>query len=499
MANLLESYKGRLSIAEKQYGQQNGGAKLSNQKKMVTAMCLNNISKFMNEAFANSVGTQRSDLGKFKVFALDITTLAMPNLIINDIFMVVPMSSFTGYLTFMEYALGTEKGGAGGEAELDPYHNAMAVYDGDHKAMDMYGDENNDWRANNIINSPFKGFGEMNDDRQRYTGERIVESLKAGEEISWTPIKKGTLPQFKADGSEGEWEDMEPNSEGKFIAEADGKVRYIYDNQYIPQKALPTVVGRMQGIALTARARRIAVYYSQIAAFQSKNDYGLDFESQIAQQAQAELQYEIDAEAVFLVKREADRIEDKARALEWIDEELDTISYSMKAESFAKKIEEAKAGVYMVTKRFLPNWMLVGPMMMPVLQFVPGFKAANASVANGAYIAGDIAGMKVIVSPLLGKECILGVLAGDGKTATGVYAPYMPIVPTQLLGFADGTMSQGFSTLYDMKLLNPLLLAHINVINGNNMFLGRVELVKDDESSEAQSTHKRTNNIKESA
>ena len=30
----------------------------------------------------------------------------------------------------------------------------------------------------------------------------------------------------------------------------------------------------------------------------------------------------------------------------------------------------------------------------------------------------------------------------------------MAIVPTQLLGFADGTMSQGFSTMYDMKLLS---------------------------------------------
>ena len=34
----------------------------------------------------------------------------------------------------------------------------------------------------------------------------------------------------------------------------------------------------------------------------------------------------------------------------------------------------------------------------------------------------------------------------------------MPIVPTQLLGFADGAMSQGWSTLYDLKILNPLLL-----------------------------------------
>lgn len=41
------------------------------------------------------------------------------------------------------------------------------------------------------------------------------------------------------------------------------------DNQIIPQEKLPTVVGRMQGIALTARARRIGVSYSQFAAFQA--------------------------------------------------------------------------------------------------------------------------------------------------------------------------------------------------------------------------------------
>lgn len=32
------------------------------------------------------------------------------------------------------------------------------------------------------------------------------------------------------------------------------------------------------------------------------------------------------------------------------------------------------------------------------------------------------------------------------------------IVPTQLLGHADGSMSQGFSTLYDLRILNKDLL-----------------------------------------
>jgi len=363
------------------------------------------------------------------------------------------MSSFTGYLTYMRYALGTPKGGAGGEKEADPFQNAMSVYGGDN------------WNANNVINDPFTGLGVMDKPRAAYTGERVVETVAEGEGPSWTPVV-GKV-EFKATDSSEDWTELTPDSEGKVAAPGAGKLRYVYDNQYIPQKALPTVVGRMAAISLTAKARRIAVYYSQIAAFQAKTDYGMDFESQIAQQAQAELQYEIDAEAVFMVKDAADAAPAEMK-VQWVDEELDTLAYSLKAEGFARKIEQAKMAIYKRTGKFMPNWMLVGPEVMPILTFVKDFQASSNTIANGPYMAGTVAGLKVFVSPVLGKECILGVLGADGKTATGVYAPYMPIVPTQLLGFADGTMSQGFSTLYDMKILNDTLISVIEISTGND-------------------------------
>jgi hypothetical protein len=470
--NLMESYKGRLSISEKYYAQQNNGARMSTQKKMITAMCLDNTARFINEAFANSVGTQRSDLGKFKTFCLDLTTLTMPNLIVNEIFLVKPMASFSGYVTFMEYALGTEKGGAGGLAEDSPFHNAMSVYGGD------------EWNAHDIVNSPLRGYGPMTADRSRYTGQAVVEIVTADSEgnkkLSWAPVKEAV--NMDVLDSEGNPTPVTVDAFGVITAGADAgqKVRYIYDNQYIPQEKLPTLVGRMKGIALTAKARRIAVYYSQIAAFQAKQDYGMDFEAQIAQQAQAELSYEIDGEAVLLVKDAAAKLAPEA-VVSWVDEELDTISYAQKAEGFARKLEQAKAIVYKRTGKFMPNWMLVGPEVMPILAFVKGFQAANGAVANGPYVAGTVAGMKVIVSPMLGKECILGILGADGKTAVVLYAPYMPIVPTQLLGFADGTMSQGFSTLYDMVILNPDLIGRIDITEGDDQFLGKVAIVSGSE------------------
>jgi hypothetical protein len=40
----------------------------------------------------------------------------------------------------------------------------------------------------------------------------------------------------------------------------------------------------------------------------------------------------------------------------------------------------------------------------------------------------------------------------------------MAVVPTQLLGYADGGMNQGFSTLYALEVLNPNLLVAGEVV-----------------------------------
>lgn len=322
--------------------------------------------------------------------------------------------------------------------------------------------ENDPW-ANNVVSSPISGFGEMNEARAKYSSAAVVETIAEGQtKLSWTPVVVGSVKVVAVDGTETAVSVDADGTLGSEISVGD-KVKYLYDNQYIPQEKLPTLVGRMRGIALTARARRIAVYYSQFAAFQSKQDYGMDFEATIAQQAQAELQYEIDGEAVLLVKKTADAVISDAEVITWRDTELDTISYSMKAEGFARVLEQAKAVMFKKTGRWMPNWILVGPEVMPILSFVKGFQPAANTVVNGPYIAGTVGTLKVIVSPVLGKECYLGVLGADGKTATGVYSPYMPIVPTQLLGFADGTMAQGFSTLYDMRIINPALLGKIAI------------------------------------
>jgi len=49
----------------------------------------------------------------------------------------------------------------------------------------------------------------------------------------------------------------------------------------------------MESISLLAKARRIAVFYSQIAAFQAKTDYGFDLGDQLAEKAVGQLSYKL--------------------------------------------------------------------------------------------------------------------------------------------------------------------------------------------------------------
>lgn len=126
---------------------------------------------------------------------------------------------------------------------------------------------------------------------------------------------------------------------------------------------------------------------------------------------------------------------------------------------FMEIVELAKKEVYDRTKRFVPNYMICASDIIPVLSFIDAFKAAPTGNINGPYYAGTLGALKVFVTPNIeAGKFVIGVNGNDMMSSAAVYAPYMPVVPTQLLQFADGATSQGFSTLYDLKLLNKELL-----------------------------------------
>lgn len=422
--NLLEAYKDRLAVSEKVYAKAHNGESMSNFKKIATAKCLENLNRFMNEAFANSTGTQRSDMGMFKKFTLNLTTVAVPNLIAYDLVIVYPMSSISGYVNYIQYTAGSNKG---------------------------------DTAKRDVLNSPFR-LGKVD---TNYTSEKVVETVKVNAEgkatVAWFPVVERTL-EVVGNPSVTVTSVDTATGEVVFAGTSDQqevKVRYIYDNVVIPQNDLPIVNAEIKSLPLVAKARRIAIYYSQIAAYQAKTDYGFDLGDQLAEKAVGQLSYEIDTEITNLLIDNASQDGD----LVWSKTLPVGVSKTEHYQDFTEILEIARQKIYDRTKRYAPNYMIIASNVLPILTFIKGFTAAPTGSINGPYFAGTLNSLKVFVTPNIEPgKFVIGVNGDDMMSSAAVYAPYMAVVPTQLLGFSDGAMSQGFSTMYDLQILNKDLL-----------------------------------------
>lgn len=230
---LLETYSKRLNVSESVYNKAHGGESLDNKRKITIATLLDNTNKFMNESFANSVGTQRADLGMWKKFCLNLTTVAIPNLIAQDLVIVHPMTSMSGYITYVKYTAGSNKGAT---------------------------------TQGTVFNDPFRlGNVDVN-----YTSAKVVETATGTEFTpAWGPVVKDEAgKQYVEEEISGVWTKKEL-VDGKATVASGNRVRYEYDNVVIPQADLPIINASIESIALVAKARRVAVYYSQIAAFQA--------------------------------------------------------------------------------------------------------------------------------------------------------------------------------------------------------------------------------------
>lgn len=447
--NLLETYSRQLKVAEAYVAKNFEGKTMSSNTALTTAVLLDNTNRWITESLNNEIGaTTRSDMGAWKKFCLNLTNIAVPSLIANDLVIVHPMTSYSGSIAYLEYVSLTDKAG---------------VNKGD------------------MFNSVF-GHGEMTTARQQFTSQVVIENAASIDDLAFateTDTEGGTVATVKADGFTYIDKDTNATSKAtyKFVGkDADGKRVEAYGNEapaditvekiayilekfqmeQVPATEIPAIGPKMRHLPLVAEPRRIAVRYDQITAFQAKTDYGFSLDKQIAEQACGELAYEIDTEIVAMLKDGAGEALDE---LKWSKTLPVGVSKFEHYNGFLEIIEMAKAIIYKRTQKFHPNYMVIASDVLPVLRFVNGFTAVKTAKMNGPYKVGDLDGMGVYVSPLMGSgQFFLGLNGNDMMSSAGVYAPYMAIVPTQLLGTPDGGLAQGFSTWYAKALLNDKLL-----------------------------------------
>jgi hypothetical protein len=424
--NLLETYGRQIKVAEAYIANNYDGKQISNNTKLATAVLLDNTNRWITESM-NTMATERADLGDWKKFCLNLTNIAVPSLIANDLVIVHPMTSYSGSIAYLKYVAKTDKG---------------------------------DVKKGDNFNSVFS-LGDMTESRMNYTSQVIIETAGSDGKVALTPMATGRFEggkDAKVIKTDGTVEYITAD-ELKAGVEAGAKVAYFseeFQMEHVPAQDIPTIGPKMERIALVAEPRRIAVRYDQITAFQAKTDYGFTLDKQIAEQACGELAYEIDTEIVDMLYKGAGEANEE---LIWSKTLPIGVSKFEHYNGFLEIIEKAKAIIYNRTKKFHPNYMVIAADVLPVLRFVNGFTAVKNVKMNGPYKVGELDGLNIYVSPLLQSgEFFFGLNGNDMMSSAGVYAPYMAIVPTQLLGTPDGGLAQGFSTWYSKALLNDLLL-----------------------------------------
>lgn len=439
--NLLETYSRQLKVAEAYIAKNFEGKTMSSNTALTTAVLLDNTNRWITESMnmgALGNATNHGDLGAWKKFCLNLTNIAVPSLIANDLVIVHPMTSYSGSVAYLKYVALTDKAGM----------------------------------QNKTLNSVF-GLGETTTERMSYTSQVVVETIAEGATSLAFEADEIVTDGFKYYDKESKtYKTATYKVNGEYVdtydtVTAGDRVAYKvaeFQMEQVPAQNIPTIGPKMEHIPLVAEPRRIAVRYDQITAFQAKTDYGFSLDKQIAEQACGELAYEIDTEIVDMLYtaafKQPDRLPDWSKTLPV------GVSKFEHYNGFLEIVEIAKAIIYNRTKKFHPNYMVIASDVLPVLRFVNGFTAAKNAKMNGPYKVGELDGLNVYVSPMLKKgEFFLGLNGNDMMSSAGVYAPYMAIVPTQLLGTPDGGLAQGFSTWYAKALLNEALLVAGRIVD----------------------------------
>ena len=430
---LMESYRNRIQKADALYTKTHLNESMSYTAKSTMAVVLDNLSKkITGNSINESLATQRSDLGDYKKFCLTVTNIVFPQLLIEDLVLVQPMSSYSGVVAFAKYTYGSTKNTA---------------------------------KAGDLIADPWS-ITPLDENTINYTGAPVVENVDEEDTEfvpAWTPVVDNKVIGIKKDGS-GEVEIELTDGKATFVAGVYSKIKYSYNNEVVPAIDVPTINVEMASLPLVAKARRIAIRFSQLALFQASTDYNFDAKKQLVEKAVARLEWEINEEVILHLAKIGDsNVVEEAKFSLTLPVGVNKKDHF---ESFSDNLQTAENYIYNATGRFMPTVLMCNVKSLRVLKFVKGFVPSNNARAVGSYIAGTLDGMKVIVSPSIkaGKNYLV-VKGNDFETAAAVYGAYMPILPTQLLETADGYNSQGFATMYALETLNDKLVCEFDIVD----------------------------------
>lgn len=392
----------------------------------------------MNEA------TQLTDVGMFKKSAINLLAAAIPNFIAYDIVSVQPMLARTSEIRTIELTYGNNKG------KVKAGETVFGTLVG--------GNSDTHYSSDEVDQELFE-----------------VKTNKVEGNLSWLPVVPGSV-KFTIEGVG----DITDDGKGKLTGGGTGTVdyntgkvvinvtttettataSYFYDNVTTPVKA-PEVNIRIKSIPMIAKSRKLKTIYSMDASFDMMNDYGMEINNQFLATVSAQLKHEIDGEIMNDLYRSA-----SAKAVTWDAHPRDGISLADHNESFYMTVIEAGNNIFQATKLATGSYIIAGIKASNVIESMARFRPSGIINPVGPHLVGYLGDKPVYKNPFYPEDAFLVGWKGTNLFDAGyVYAPYMPIMSTQLLMTAEFQGERGFATAYGKKTVNSNMYCKGTITN----------------------------------
>lgn len=406
---------------------------------------LEKIYRNSDRAIIAEAVTNPANIPVMKNVSIDLITATIPNLVAPELYAVQPIDSPDALVGYWSFEYGDDKGDVKrgqsfnstmGLGKVAPWYASGVDKD---KVVETAGAEEVHLGYQTIIPGSVKIVkdGTVYTDVNNNDGSGTV----AGCTIYYKSGVLKTAEAFK------------------------GTITYKYDNINEPTK-IPTIFAGRKNIRMMAKQYALSTPISITAAEIARRSLSTDLRAELMNQGFGELSFEIDT----LLLNDLIDAANVYPTLTWSAAAPLGVSRKERFADFELMLYQGASVMQNATGRYAPTHILTDSFGLWVLKGIPGFKEKVAANKTGSYVAGEVAGMKVIVatrSHLQPGQIILIHRGAEKLDAPGVYAPYIPITSTEWVPSQELGDKKTYYTWFANQITNPSLMLNLQITDFN--------------------------------
>lgn len=408
---------------------------------------LEKIYRTTDHAIIPEAVTNPANIPVMKNVSIDLITATIPNLVAPELYAVQPIDSPDALVGYWSFEYGDDKGDA---KRGEVFNSSLGL------------GKVSPWYSSGIDkNKPIK-VNAASGGTQIYLGFPTI--------VPGSVEFVGTDDVVRHDTNNGDGTGTIPevgtiNYKSGFLTVAnnvlDGKITYRYDNVNEPTK-IPTLFAGRKNLRMIAEQHALSTPISVTAAEIARRSLSTDLRAELMSQGFSELAFEIDSLLL-------NDLIDSATAypvLEWSAQAPIGVTRTERFADFELMLNQGAAIMGNATGRFYPTHILTDAFGLWVLKGIPGFQEKAASNKTGSYVAGEVAGLKVIVATrthMVPGSVYLIHRGSENLDAPGVYSPYIPITSTEWIPSQELGEKKTYYTWYASKITNNSLILPLRI------------------------------------